>query len=123
MLSEVNFRFIIGICGLLGIRTPIRWSADFDLQGDRSERLVNVCLQAGADVYVSGPAAKDYLDNALFVRAGIRVVWMDYERYPEYRQLYGSFQHSVSIIDLLLNEGPRAPAFMKSFGQQTPHLQ
>jgi hypothetical protein len=120
LLSEVNFRFITGICRLLGIRTRFRWSSDFELQGDRSERLVNICRQAGADVYVSGPAARDYLDDAKFARSGIRVVWMDYERYPAYRQLYGDFQHGVSIVDLLLNEGPRAQTFMKSFGAHAP---
>ncbi len=40
---------------------------------------------------------------------------MDYSRYPEYAQLFPPFEHAVSIIDLIFNEGPNAPEFMKSF--------
>jgi hypothetical protein len=45
---------------------------------------------------------------------------MDYAGYPEYPQLRGPFEHSVSAIDLLFNTGPEAPRFMKSFGAQVP---
>jgi hypothetical protein len=51
------------------------------------------------------------------------VEWMDYHNYPEYHQLFPPFEHAVSIIDLLLNEGPNAPRYMKSFmkaGEPSP---
>lgn len=118
-LSEINHRFLTAILPLLGIATPLRWSSDYILEGERSDRLLNICRQAGAQVYFSGPAARDYLDIGLFASAGVEVVWMDYSGYPPYRQLYGDFQHGVSILDLLFNEGPQAPAFMKfSSGRQ-----
>jgi hypothetical protein len=41
---------------------------------------------------------------------------MDYSGYPQYPQLHGSFEHGVSIVDLLFNAGPDAWRFMKSFG-------
>jgi len=40
---------------------------------------------------------------------------MDYSAYPEYNQLYPPFQHAVSIVDLIFNEGPNATRYMKSF--------
>ena len=55
-------------------------------------------------------------------RAGIGVRWMDYSAYPEYHQLYPPFEHAVSVIDLLFNEGPNAWRYMKSF-QDTPPTQ
>jgi hypothetical protein len=113
LLSEINHRFLAAILPLLGIATPLRWSSDYILEGERSHRLLSICRQAGAQVYLSGPAARDYLDVPLFAAAGIEVRWMDYSGYPPYRQLHGDFQHGVSILDLLFNEGPRAPAFMK----------
>lgn len=103
MLSEVNRLWIEAVCRLLAIQTPLRWSSEFSLNGDRSERLLNICLEAGADCYVSGPAAKGYLDTGLFESAGVAVEWMSYEGYPEYPQLHGPFEHRVSVIDLLLN--------------------
>ena len=115
MLSQVNRRFLSAIMDMLGIPTPLRPSSDYTLEGDRSQRLLGICRQAGADTYLSGPAARDYLDVGLFERAGVRVEWMDYSGYPPYRQLHGDFQHGVSVIDLLLNEGSNAPRFMKSF--------
>jgi len=113
-LSEVNRRFLDWACATLGIRTRLTWSSDYALTGDRSERLLGICRQAGAAMYLSGPAAKDYLDEAKFAAAGVQVAWMDYAGYPPYRQLFGEFQHGVSILDLILNEGPGAPAFMKN---------
>jgi hypothetical protein len=120
-LSRINHRFISEINRILGIRTPLRWSSEFDLTGaNPSERILGICRQAGAGLYLSGPAAKGYLDEELFRRAGVAVEWMDYDGYPEYRQLHGPFQHGVSVLDLLFCEGPHAPRFMKSFAKRSP---
>jgi len=117
-LSRINFRFLRTIADMLGIRTSITWSMDYELVEGRNERLVHLCRQAGASEYLSGPAAKTYLDEALFSGEGIRVHWMDYSGYPEYAQLFcPPFIHEVSIIDLILNEGPqKAGSYMLSFG-------
>ena len=115
-LSSINYRFITAINKLLGINTKISWSMDYEL-GDEgnTEKLVTLCKQAGADTYLSGPAAKDYMDEDLFKQEGITVEWMDYSGYLEYSQLYSPFEHRVSIIDLIFNEGENAKNFMKSF--------
>ena len=114
-LSRVNYRFITAICEILGIRTEITWSMDYELVDGRTERLVGLCQSAGATHYISGPAARDYIEEDLFREAGIGLSYIDYSGYPEYRQLYGEFTHRVSVIDLILNEGPDAPKYMKSF--------
>jgi hypothetical protein len=114
-LSEVNHRFLRTICGLLGITTKISWSMDYTLVDGKTERLVDLCQQAGATEYISGPAARDYIDEKLFTRAGLRLSWMDYSGYAEYPQQFGSFEHKVSIIDLLFNAGPDATRYMKTF--------
>lgn len=117
-LSEVNGRLIAAICARLGFATPIRRCTDLlDRQlmhdMDPTERLLELCKVAGATTYVSGPAAKDYLDVSRFNAVGINVDWADYSGYPEYPQLWGAFDHRVSIIDLLLNTGSSARQFMK----------
>jgi hypothetical protein len=112
-LSEINEHFLVGICGLLRIPTRFRRSSELDLTGDRSERLVGICRQLGASTYVSGPSARGYLDENLFHAEGIRVEWADYSGFPEYRQLHPPFDHYVSIVDLLLNEGRDAGRFLK----------
>ena len=117
-LSDVNRRFLDALCSILGIRTRLSWSTDYPTTGDRTERLVNLCRLAEADEYLSGPAARAYIDEAQFEACGIRLTYMDYSGYPEYPQLHGPFEHGVSILDLLFNVGADAPRYMKSFGAE-----
>lgn len=113
-LSSVNRHFLRAICDRLGIDTPLTSSLDYAGSGERSERLATICEQAGASVYLSGPAARDYLDEAPFAARGISVRWFDYSGYPEYPQLWGPFEHGVSVLDLLFNAGNDAPRHLKA---------
>ena len=112
-LSAVNHRLIRAVCAWLGITTPITWSSDYGAASGRNERLVELCTRAGASDYLSGPAARDYLDEGLFARAGVRVQFADYGGYPEYPQLHPPFEHRVSVLDLLFSTGRGATRFMK----------
>lgn len=114
-LSRINRRFLEALCDLLGIRTRLSWSTDYPRETeDRVLRLVEICRQLGATDYLTGPAARAYLDEGPFNAAGIRVHYMDYGGYPEYPQLYPPFDHAVSVIDLLFSVGPEAPRYLKS---------
>jgi hypothetical protein len=117
-LSEINYLFIEAICRTLGITTKLSWSMDYELMDGKSERLVGLCRQTGATQYLSGPSAREYLEEDRFRAAGIGVAYADYKGYPEYRQLYPPFVHTVSVIDLLLNEGSAARQYLKRF--ETP---
>lgn len=112
-LSTSNRAFVEAICAYLGIWTKLAWSYNYQMEGDRTENIVNLCAQAGATEYVVGPAARAYLDEAAFVRRGITVTWFDYTDYPQYPQLWGPFEHQVSILDLLFNCGPSSARYMK----------
>mgnify|MGYP004447187781 FL=1 len=85
------------------------------LADGKTERLVSLVRDAGGSEYLSGPAAKDYIVDSCFEEADIRLTYMDYSGYPEYPQLFGDFEHAVSILDLIFNCGPDAPSYMKSF--------
>lgn len=111
-LSAVNHWFIAGLCRLLGIGTKLTWSMDYKLVPGKTERLVSLCQQANAAHYVSGPAARAYIDASLFEQAGITLTFFDYSGYREYPQLYPPFDHFVSVIDLLLHTGKDAPAYL-----------
>jgi len=111
-LSEINGRFLSRLCGLLSITTRLSWSMDYELAHGRTERLVEMCRQAGATEYLSGPSARGYIDAALFEAAGITLTFIDYSGYREYPQLYPPFDHYVSILDLLFNAGPDAVSYL-----------
>jgi hypothetical protein len=113
LLSHVNNRFLTAVCDLLGIRTRISWSMDYGLVDGKTERLVALCQQLDAAEYLSGPAARGYISEALFAQAGITLRYADYWGYPEYPQLHPPFSHSVSIIDLVFNVGADATRYMK----------
>ncbi len=113
-LSELNRWFIQAICGrFLGL-SP-RWldSRDFTLEGSGALRLLQLLRASGARRYVSGPAARAYIDEAAFTAQGIEIEWMDYSRYPEYPQFHPPFEHAVSVVDLLSHVGAEAPRFIR----------
>jgi hypothetical protein len=111
-ISQINLHFLTVIMRWLGIQTKLTDSTAYSAPDERTERLVSICLQAGAAKYVSGPAAKNYLDEERFNRRGIAVHWFDYDGYPEYPQLYGPFEHQVTVLDLILNTGPEASRYL-----------
>jgi hypothetical protein len=114
-LSQINYKFIVAICKILGITTKIRLSNEFNLIDGQTERLLGVCKDCNADSYVSGPAAKNYLDEDFFIQNNVTVEWMNYSGYPEYQQILEPFEHGVTILDLIFNKGANTAKFMKTF--------
>lgn len=114
-LSQINYKFISTINGILGIKTKLRYSSEFELIDGQTEKLLNICKECETNSYLSGPAAKDYFDEELAKKENIQVEWMNYSGYQEYNQLFPPFEHGVSILDLIFNEGSNATKFMKSF--------
>ena len=112
-LSLVNHSFIAAIVEALGIRTAITWSSEYNPRPGRNDRLIDLCVKAGATEYVSGPSAGAYLDERAFAGAGITVRFADYGGYPEYPQPHPPFEHAVTVLDLLFCTGPRALDYMK----------
>ena len=114
-LSDVNRALLEGMRDALGIETPLRWSTEYAAHGERGERILSLCKAAGADEYVSGPAARSYLDETAFAAEGIGVRWLDYDGYREYPQFGDGFEHGVSALDLLFHTGPDAAGYLKAF--------
>lgn len=110
-LSEMNQTMTMAICQMLGVKS--QFSRDVDLlprealvQMSPTDRLVKLAMATGASVYLSGPSAKNYLDEHEFNAMGMSVEWMEYSKFQEpYRQLWGAFVPSVSIVDTVLNLG------------------
>lgn len=118
-LISMNRAFLDAILKHLGIGTPISSSCDYVLPSERTERLVALCNQVGASVYVSGPAARDYLQEELFNQRGIAVEWFDYSGLPNYPQLWGGYEPQASIVDLLFNCGVDARRYLGIEGATT----
>lgn len=112
-LSALNRAFLQEIAHRLGLRTVLKDSNEYRLDGDKTGRLASIAAQEGAAVYVSGPAARSYLDESVFHAGGMTVDWFNYAGYQPYPQLWGEFVPNVSIVDLLFNCGPAAREHLK----------
>ena len=98
--------------GWLGITTEVHRASQTGVAGGQSERLVKLCQHFGATRYLSGSAARDYLEVPLFEEAGVNVAWQDY-RHPVYPQQYGPFVAHLSAIDLMFNCGDESAEILK----------
>lgn len=105
-LSRINRFFVEAVMAELGVSTSLHNSADLSQEGDRTGRLVSMCRALGATHYLSGRSAQVYLDVGQFTTAGIAVEWMEYPAYPAYRQMNGSYEAGVSVLDALAHLGP-----------------
>ena len=107
-ISDINALFIKKIMKLLGITTPIFPDSHY-LNGvevsDATERLIVIAEGAGASIYLSGPAAKGYIDGGRFEKKNIDIAWMEYPEYARYPQSGSGFDCRVSILDALLCAG------------------
>lgn len=113
-LTDVNLHFIKEINDYFKIYTVIRFSSEFELADEKTERLVNICKDLNVTDYYSGPAAKEYMNAEVFLMNNVAVHFWNYKDYPKYDQINGSFEHRVSIIDLIMSEGRNALHFLET---------
>jgi hypothetical protein len=111
-LADFTIDLTMAIARSLGIeRTRFVRSSKLGGSGVKTDRLVDILCKLGATHYISGPAARDYLEEDKLAHAAISVEYMAYD-YPEYRQLYPPFDAQISILDLLFMTGPNAGKFI-----------
>lgn len=109
-LSDLNGRLIEFCREALDIRTPMVASSRLKIAGAKSDMVLNMCREFGATAYLAGDgASRSYLDVDAFERAGIRVIWQEFEhpRYPQHPAC-DVFIPNLSVFDLLFNRGPRS---------------
>jgi hypothetical protein len=114
-LSAINRLFLDHLAAALGIEITFGQSETVSRRkSDPTERLIEICKGFGATRYLSGPAARSYIDPQVFTEAGLDLCYADYAGYPDYAQQSDSFEHGVSVIDLLMMVGPDAINHLKS---------
>lgn len=106
------------MCSWLGLRRRTVRASQLGIRGGRSERLLNICLRLKAGRYLSGDAARCYLDVDLFRRHGVEVEWQSY-KHPVYPQQHGEFVPYLSAIDLLLNCGDESASVLAGSAGQS----
>jgi hypothetical protein len=120
-ISELNIYSIKKICDLLNISTEFINSIEMDTDGVKENKIIDICCQLGANEYLSGPAAKNYIHEKKFRDANIKLFFKNYSDYPEYPQVWGEFSHFVSIIDLLFNCGEESSHYIWGWREKKQH--
>ena len=104
--------------GILSTRF-IRSSEILGINGQKTDRLIQILSKVGAKHYISGPSAHNYIEQDKFDAAGITLEYIKYD-YPEYEQLYPPFEPFVSMLDLLFMNGERALDYIVNMQEKTP---
>jgi hypothetical protein len=114
LLADFTIDLTIALARELGIKhTRFMRSSELQAEGQKTDRLLQILGQLGADNYISGPSAREYIEEQHFAQAGIRLEYMDYN-YPEYPQLHPPFDPNLSILDLLFMTGPDAIRYIET---------
>ena len=108
-LADFTIDFTIALARELGIEhTSFMRSSELDgIDGQKTDRLIQILKRVGAAHYISGPSAQDYVEAEKFAAENITLEYIQYS-YPEYPQLYPPYDPFVSILDLLFMTGPQA---------------
>lgn len=115
-LADFTIELTVALARQLGIdHTRFMRSSEMSVTGAKTERLIHILNCLGADHYITGPAAKGYIDPSQFTSAGIQLEYMEYN-YPEYEQLYPPYDPQVSILDLMFMTGSQALSYIVDKG-------
>jgi hypothetical protein len=112
-ISELNISLIKWLMKELNINTPLIMSSELNPVGNKTDRLIDILKKVNANMYLSGPAASGYLEVEKFKKEGIGLEYKSYS-YTEYGQLFGVFEHGVTILDLIFNCGSDVRMYFKS---------
>jgi hypothetical protein len=106
-LVELDAAMLDFLRAAFGIRTPLVNSTQLDVDGAKSELVLNLCKAVGADALLVGlGGSRAYLDRAAFARAGVELVLQEFH-HPFYPQRGPApFIAGLSAADLLFNCGP-----------------
>lgn len=122
-LVDLNCALIDWIAARLDISTPMVRATALKTGGQRGEHVALICEELAAEQYLSPAGAESYLleDRQAFDDRGIGV-WLHMYEHPVYAQRFEPFMPYASALDLIFNEGPNAPAIMRSGRRQARRL-
>ena len=113
-IADFTIETTITLTGELGNNhTRFMRSSELDrIDGQKTDRLIQILKRVSVTHYISGPSAQDYIEIEKFAAAGITLEYMRYD-YPEYPQLYPPYDPFVSVLDLLYMVGPDAGKYFE----------
>ena len=102
MFTDFCYEYTLFWFRELNITTKVIRLKDLDVEGKKSELVLDMCQKVQADTYISGALGRDYMDDDLFKRNSIHVIYQDYKP-QSYPQLWGTFIPCLSVLDFVMN--------------------
>lgn len=90
-----------------GVKAQIFRSSEHNLTKPKTELLIELCKTFKGDTYLQDAGGKDYIDEDLIKKSGIKLIFSDF-KHPIYKQKFEPFIENMSAIDLLFNYGPES---------------
>lgn len=104
-LCQFNMEIINFFARQLQIATKVVMASSLAPQGNKSDLILDISKRAGANVYLSGSAGRNYMDLPKYYENGVDVWFNDFE-HPVYQQKGAdTFVSHLSVLDLLMNVG------------------
>ena len=107
MLIDLNMHLIKGIMRFLDIEKPLVYSSSLSATGKKSELIVAQCKEVGANVQLAGKGCKNYIDQPLFQKEGIKLIFQEF-KHPQYPQTCAGFVPNLSVVDFLFCTGAKS---------------
>tara|TARA_S200002703_G_scaffold20579_1_gene16864 strand:- start:1240 stop:1794 length:555 start_codon:yes stop_codon:yes gene_type:complete len=77
-LMHTNIEIIRKICNTLNIKTKIVYDEETNLKG--TDRLIEICKNYKAKTYIAGPSGKNYLDEKLFEKSDMKIIYQSQKK-------------------------------------------
>ena len=116
-LNELLAETTGALLSFLEISTPLITSSSMAIRSSKSQLVLDICKEVGADTYLSGPFGREYLDIGAFETAGLSVQFHDYEP-VHYDQELTEFVRNLSAVDAICRLGEGAGETIRSKDQQ-----
>jgi hypothetical protein len=107
-IADLNIEGIARFSELMGVEAEFIRSSEMSTSGKRTEKLFRICDDCGASVYYTSVGAAQYLEDerAIFDNHSIEIEYQNWI-HPKYKQYGSHFVSHLSIIDSLMNIGPK----------------
>jgi hypothetical protein len=107
-ISDLCYKELVLFNKLLGLKTKIIKTSELaPSKAHKQDLILEICKSLNSNSYISGALGRDYLDLKQFNKNNIKVYFQNYKS-PIYNQLWEKFVPNLSVLDLLLNEGPNS---------------
>ena len=104
-LSALNIRLIKEIICRLEIKIEVDEVTEASDSIDPSQRILEIVLAHGGETYLTGPSAKNYLNENLFRENDVRVSYANFSHLPNGERMMSSLGYEFSIVDTIARMG------------------